>query len=293
MVARKKAGASGETGTDIVDWEKEMREQAAIAAAAQRSGGGGGKFFSIQGGILQFEQNPMPGNQMAVIIIAHILENSWYEGAYDPSTPASPKCFAFGQHEEAMEPHSKVDEEDYFERQHDVCQGCPRNEWGSAPTGRGKDCKNVVRIAVIPAGVYKPKGSGRNVTYELELFDDEAHFARAEVAYLKVPVMSVKNFSKYVKQLANDIGRPPHGVLTNIYIEPDPKSQYKVMFELIDNVDSDLLPTIMNRHKAEKATIDFPYNPPLDEDDRAGAAPAKSNNKLRGKAGANRAKAKR
>lgn len=287
MVARKKAA---ETGTEIVDWEKEMREQAAVAAAAQRSGGGGGKFFSLQGGILQFDGNPMPGNQMAVIVIGYVMENSWYDGPFDPSSPASPKCFAFAQHEEALEPHPKVDEDDYFERQHDVCNGCPRNEWGSAPTGRGKDCKNLMRLAVIPAGVYKPQGKGRNVTFDLDMFDDEAHYARAEVAYIKLPVMSVKNFTKYVKQLAGDLARPPHGVVTNIYLEPDPKSQFKVMFELIDNVGSDLLPTVMQRHKAEMAVIDFPYSPPLEEEEER--APAKSNNKLKG-GGARKAAGKR
>lgn len=278
MVTKKKA-----PGTEIVDWEAEMAAQAEIAAGAQRSGGGGGKFFSMQAGVLSFDGNPLPGNQMAVIILADIMENSWYEGAYDPNVPASPKCFAFAKHEEALEPHTQVDQDDYFERQHAVCNGCPRNEWGSAPTGRGKDCKNVARLAMIPAGAYKAKGSGRNVTYELETFDDPSHFAKAEAAFLKLPVMSVKNYTKYVKQLAADMRRPPHGVITNVYLEPDAKSQFKVMFEVLDVVDSDLLATIMNRHKAEQAGIDFPYSPPMERDEGT-PTPQKSNNKLRGKA---------
>lgn len=266
-------------GTDIVDWEAEMKAQAEIAKGAQRSSGGGGKFFSTQAGVLSFDKTPLPGNQMAVIILADIMENSWYEGEYDPSTPASPKCFAFGKHEDAMEPHVKVDQDAYFERQHDVCNGCPRNEWGSASKGRGKDCKNVMRLAMIPAGQYKEKGSGRNKSVEYEPYEEEEHFARAEAAFLKLPVTSVKNYAKYVKQLADDIGRPPHGVITNIWLEPDPKTQYKVMFEVMDKLDTDLLPTIMNRHKAEQATIDFPYSTPIEEED---AKPAKSNNKLKG-----------
>lgn len=275
MAAKKKPG------TEVVDWEKQMAQDAEIAAGAQRSSGGGGKFFSLKSGVLSFDDNPLPGNQMAVIILADIMENSWYDGPYDPSTPASPKCFAFGHSEEAMEPHVRVDEDDYFERQHAQCSGCPRAEWGSAPTGRGKDCKNVMRLALIPAGIYKGKGSGRNQTFELEMIDDVAHFAKAEAAYLKVPVMSVKNYSKYVKQLAADMRRPPHGVVTNIYVEPDPKSQFAVKFEVLDTVDSDLLPTIMNRHKAERASLDFPYAPPLDDQEQT---PVRSNNKLRGKA---------
>lgn len=281
MVNKSKSKAPG---TEVVDWEEQMRQQAELAASAQRSSGGGGKFFSMQAGVLKFDGNELPGNQMAVIILADIMENSWYDGPYNPDVPASPKCFAFAKSENDLEPHEKVDQDDYFERQNDVCNGCPRNEWGSAPVGKGKDCKNVMRLAMIPAGQYKAQGSGRNKTFELDLFDDETHFAKAEAAFMKLPVMSVKNYSKYVKQLANDLGRPPHGVVTLVYLEPDPKSQFRVSFELIGTVDNDLLPTIMQRHSAEQASIDFPYSPPMEGDDQA--APQKANNKIRGKTAA-------
>lgn len=279
MAARNKAK---EPGTEVVDWQKEMEQQAELAAGAQRSAGGGGKFFSTQAGVLQYDGTPLPGNQMAVIVLADIMENSYYDGPFDPSTPASPKCFAFGHDEDEMEPHDAVDKDEYFERQAEACAGCPMNEWGSADTGKGKACKNVMRLALIPAGQYKPVGKGRNVTFEYEQYEDEAHFAKADVAFLKLPVMSVKNYAKYVKQLAGDLRRPPHGVVTNIYIEPDPKSQYKLMFELVDTVEDDLMPTVMKRHKAEKDSLDFPYQPPQD-DENAGRGTAKANNKLRGK----------
>lgn len=272
-----------EPGTEVVDWEKQMEEQARIAAEAQRSSGGGGKFFSMQAGVLSFDGTPLPGNQMAVIILADIMENSWYDGPYDPNTPASPKCFAFAKHEDALEPHVKVDQDEYFERQHDTCNGCPRNEWGSAPVGKGKDCKNVMRLSMIPAGVYKQQGKGRNATYELELYDEDAHFAKAEEAFMKLPVMSVKNYSVYVKMLAADVRRPPHGVITNIYLEPDPKSQFRVMFELIEPVSSEYLNTIMQRHKAAQSAIDFPYSPPIDKDEQDTGRTTASSNKLRGK----------
>jgi hypothetical protein len=51
------------------------------------------------------------------------------------------------------------------------------------------------------------------------------------------------------------------------------------MFEAIDKAPKDLLQTLVQRHAAENASIDFPYSPPRDEEE---AAPAKANNKLRG-----------
>lgn len=274
MVARKTKS------TEVLDWQKEMEQQAELAAGAQRASGGGGKFFSIKGGILSYDGTPMPGNQMAVIVLADILENSYYETAYDPDTPASPVCFAFAKHEEALEPHSAVDNDPYFKRQHDVCRGCPQNEWGSARTGRGKACGNVQRLAMIPAGLYQAQGKGRNITYELEQYDDPEHFAKAEVAFMKLSVMNVRHYATFVKQVAADLRRPPHGIMVNVFVEPDPKSQFRVGFELIDNVPDEFMSIIMKRHAAEQAGMDFPYSPPQVAED---AAPAKSANKLRGK----------
>lgn len=263
-------------GREVVDWEKQMEEQAAVAAAAQRSTGGGGKFFSMKAGQLSFDGNPFPGNQMAVIVLAYTLENSWYDGPYDPNTPASPRCFAFGMDEKTLEPHPKVDEEEYFERQNDECSGCPRNEWGSADTGRGKACKNVVRLAMIPAGEYVSKG-GRNAGLDLTLYDDPEHFAKADVAFMKLPVMSVANWTKFVKQVAADLRRPPHGIIVNLVVVPDAKAQFKVEFEVIDNVPNELLPVIMQRHGAEQASIDFPYSPPMEDE---APTPNKASSKL-------------
>lgn len=271
-------------GTAVVDWEKEMEAQAALAAGAQRStGGGGGKFFSTAAGVLSFDGNPMPGNRMVVVVIADVLENSYYDGPYDPSTPASPVCFAFAKEEDELEPHTAVDNDPYFERQNDVCAGCPQNEWGSAPTGKGKACKNVQRLALLPAGHFVEKGSGRNKSLEFDgVIDDEDHYATAEEAFIKLPVMSVKNYATYVKELFATLKRPPHGVFTEMWLEPDAKSQYKVMFEVVDKVPNNLLPIIMERHAKIQASIDFPYSPPQE---REAAQPAKSSstNKLRGK----------
>lgn len=271
------------TGTDVVDWEKEMEAQAAVAASQQRATGGGGKFFSTAAGVLSFDGAPMPGNRMAVVILAGIMENSYYDGPFDPSTPASPVCFAFGTDESEMEPHTAVDNDAYFARQNDVCNGCPQNEWGSAPTGKGKACKNVMRLSLLLAGTFSEKGSGRSKSLDFDgLIDDEDHYSTAEEAYLKLPVMSVKNYANFVKQVAADLKRPPHGVFVEVWVEPDPKSQYRVMFEVIDKVPNHLLKTIMARHDKAKASIDFPYSPPQND---AADQPAKSSsaNKLRGK----------
>jgi hypothetical protein len=266
-------------GTAIVDWEKEMAAQAEIAAGGQRSSGGG-KFFSMRAGQLTFDGEPLPGNQVPVIILADIIENYYYDKPFDPDVPASPICFAFAHSESEMEPHEAVDQDDYFERQSETCRTCPKNEWGSAPVGRGKACKNSMRLAMIPAGVYKPQGKGRNAGLELELYDDTDDYEKSEIAYMKLPVMSVRNYSTFVRDVATNMRRPPHGIITNIAVVPDPRSQFKVEFEVIEEIDNELIAIIMARHATAKAGIDFPYTPPPADE----APPPVENKKLRRRA---------
>jgi hypothetical protein len=84
---------------------------------------------------------------------------------------------------------------------------------------------------------------------------------------MKLPVMSVRNYSMFVRGLATELERPPHGVFANIAVEPDPKSQFKVMFEVIGAVPDALMPIIMRRHSLVEAEIGFPYTPPQSRDE--------------------------
>ena len=254
--------------TAIANWKEEMAQQAKQAVEAEKLTGGG-KFFSTAAGILSFDDTPLPGNMIACIIVDSIAENVFYGTKYDPDNRTPPKCFAFSRDEEGndqeIQPHPIVDKEtDTFERQADECDGCPMNEWGSADTGRGKACGNRRRLAIIPAGAYKSLGKGKG--FDLEMFDDPDIFAKADLAFMKLPVTSVKGYSQYVHSLADQFDRPPHGVFTTISLEQDPKSQFKVVFELLEEIPDELMPTIMARHKTARKEIAFPYTPFTEDD---------------------------
>ena len=243
-----------ETGTAVINWEEELAKQAEAAAAAEPVTGGG-QFFSIKSGILQFDGQPLPGNQACVIIVDAIYENVFYGEEYDPDSPQGPTCFAFGRADDEMAPHELVVAgKGTFEAQHEECEGCPMNEWGSASRGKGKACRNTRRLALLPAGTYDNKGN-------LDVFDDLEHFQKTALAYLKLPVTSVKGYATFVSQTAAVLKRPPHAVLTRVSVVPDPKTQFKVLFEALDKVPNELIPTLMERHQGAKALIDFPYSP--------------------------------
>jgi hypothetical protein len=254
------------------------------------AGGGGGRFFGLRAGQLSFDDATFPGNQIACVIVDHIMENIFYEGDFDPDQKNPPTCYAFGRDATTMGPPDTVDEHDEFTRQADICANCVQNEWGSALKGKGKACSNRRRLGLVPAGTYTPVKNGG---HDLELIDDASHFAKADMAFLKVPVMSVKGFSAYVKQVAEMYGRPLYGVITRIYLEPDPKSQFRVKFEVLDVVPDEMMPAIMARHNSLKNEIDFPYLPRSD-DDEPEQKPARANNKLgKGKTPVKKATAKR
>lgn len=55
---------------------------------------------------------------------------------------------------------------------------------------------------------------------------------------MKVPVMSIKNFSKYVNEVRANTNRPVWGVVTTIKVVPDVKSQFRVTFQQQQTINS-------------------------------------------------------
>lgn len=242
------------TGTAVAKWDEEL------AALAQKAKGledsvGGGNFISTKGGRLTYQGAEIPGNSMNVIIVDHILENHMYEGRFDPDTPQSPICFAFGEDEDDMVPH-----EASADPKCESCKDCPFNEWGSADQGKGKACKNIRRLAVIPE-------------------DGMEDIESAELAMIKVPVTSVKGWAGYVRQIADTLGRPPLGVVTEISLVPDSKTQFKMQFSLVEKIeDGDVLKALIDKRSKAASDLRTPYAPTPEEE----APPARGRGKAAG-----------
>lgn len=254
--------------TALVDINKKWESQAAKAVAEVPATGG--TFLSTKGGMLTYGDMAMPGNQVCVIILDAILENTAYEGKYDPDNKAPPKCYAFGRLDEQkdMAPHSSMEQfPDYFVPQSESCATCPLNEYGSADTGRGKACQNRARLALLPAGAYMPKPRSRD--FDLDIYTDAEHYQTADIAHLKLPVLSVKNYFKFVNDVATAHHRPPHGVIARVYLEPDPKSQFKVCFEMLEKIPDELAEIVMRRNEEAMAQKIGGYQPPQDRAEAA------------------------
>lgn len=241
------------TTTAVALNDEQLRQFAQAYVETERSVATGA-FFGLRGGILTYEGAPVTDNKMCVVIVDYILENAYFAEAFDADTITPPKCYAYGRNESEMAPHQMVLEAGHSQAgQSGKCHDCRHNAFGSADVGKGKACGNRRRLALIPAGTYKDG--------KLTLFTKPEQF-QAPLAYLKLPVTSVKDFSAYVKQVATLLGVPPFGVLTTIAVVPDAKSQFKVQFHVqqkVTDLNPALLSVIMQRHEEAKQAIVMPY----------------------------------
>lgn len=231
-------GVAEQPGTSVAtaaSWEDELAQFATEAAETEAIGG---TFVSLQSGRLSISKNPVAGNKLDCIIIASCFENAIYPpGKFNPEKPVPPMCYAFGEDEDTMAPHKDVKKPLATS-----CAVCPNNVWND--DGSGKNCKNVRRLALLPA----------------DCINDPSKIAATEQLYMKLPVTSVKAWGKYVHGVAACYKRPPFAVVTTIGTEPDAKTQFKVTLTCKEVVPVGAATTaLIEAHKASLKTIGFPY----------------------------------
>jgi len=233
-----------------VKYDEELARRAAFYKEAEAATGAG-KFLSVRAGQMSFQGSPVNGNKLDIVILDAVFENAYYEGEFDADNPASPVCYAFSHDGKDMKPHEASPK-----KQHAQCGQpgqpgcCPRNEFGTAERGRGKACKNIRRLAIIP--VSKP-------------FTPES-VGKSEVAFFKVPVTSVTAYAVHVKQVADLLKKPPLGVVTTLGCQPDPKKQVAVTFGVAAEIkDQKLGSALMNKADSVGGLLVAPY--PVFEDE--------------------------
>lgn len=243
-MAKEKGGAlAKKAGTALINVEQELLAQANVARATEESVQTG-QFFGTRAGVLSFNGAPIKDNKMQVIVIDHILANMYYPEKFDSKNPTPPVCYAFGRNDKQLAPHEKSSN-----KQHEQCSGCPQNEWGTADTGKGKACKNSRRLACMSASVLEKAGA----------IED------AQVAYLGVPVTSVKGWAGYVRQVADTFGVPPLGVITEVSLVPDTKDQFKMVFRCVERItDKKVLGLLLAKSRLVGKDIAFPF-PEMEE----------------------------
>jgi hypothetical protein len=268
-------------GGELSAFEQEMAQYANEVAKTEASTGSG-NFFSLRAGQLAFNGQPMPGNEMAVVIVDYIFENVYYEGEWDPDDVRPPRCFSFSREGYDMTPHESVVKAGHA--QNDRCEAsgeplCKWNKFNSADKGRGKACRNTRRLALIPAGTAVPNERPGTYIY----FTDPAQFADSPVGFLRLPVTSVKNWGMYAKSAAGALRRPYFGISTRVMVFPDKDTQVRVEFKPIDVLSEDIVRVVMRRKAEVAPIIESPYGISSERaaDGEASPPPAKNKKSAR------------
>jgi len=119
---------------------------------------------------------------------------TFYKNAFNPKVKAKPDCFAIGMEENEMRPDAASPKPQHGES----CESCPQNAWKSA-VGGGKRCKNMYRIAIIPAD----------------------NFDASAIRLLMLPPTSIKNLNNYINNLAENRDLVPAQVVTTISLDSE------------------------------------------------------------------------
>ncbi len=206
--------------TAIVPWDQKFAQYAKESKEQVKNVGTGGVGVKFGRGSIAVGGTTVPGGKLECVIVASCALNAWYASDYDPNEAAPPDCYAFANvvGAEDMAPHEQAPD-----KQCATCIECEKNQFGSAKTGRGKACNNTVRLGLLLA---KDCEGGEDA-------------ASAELATAKVSPTNTKHWAGYVKMLADDHGRPPWAVITEVSSHDDPKTQIRLEFKMVELIEDD------------------------------------------------------
>jgi len=236
------------------EFQRELAASAKAEAATERPQT---SKLSIRGGILAYEGNNMPDNQMDVVVVSAAYINTFYIDRFNADNPRPPKCFAVGLAEPnekgvLVQPHMEAHAVTTGNRPENTgeegnCATCAMGQWKSDPNGgKGKACKEKRRIVVIPR----------------DAINSAEDVAKAEMASLDIPVMSVANWATYINKLAASTNLPFYAVVTKLGVVPDPRSQYRVTFDGVGAIPSkDVIRAIQARRDEANVLATAPFEP--------------------------------
>lgn len=226
----------------LTNWDEELAKAAEQSIEMEKSTKVG-TFISLQGGVMTYLDQPLTNNSFNGVVLAAALEQVYYENGWNPDAPTGPSCFAFGIDSNNMVPDASIPEP----MNHD-CKSCPKNAWGTAVNAagkpaKGKACKTKRRLIVIP--------------FNQEMTSED--IMNAEVAYISIPTMSIKNWANYIRKVTLTHRRPFWAMATKVFLTPDKKTQFQVHFDPIAIINVDLLGSLKSKVEEASKLIMIPY----------------------------------
>ena len=238
----------------------------------------GARSISTRGGTFKIGEEDI-GDFMELCIIDWVFSNTFYAGAWNSQVTRGPACAAIGRDDhDHLVPFSG----EGFSPVHDACGDCPKNEWGSDPTGgKGKHCKNAVRMVVAAVDdVRTAQAEGKSA-------------AQVDAYYMSVPVTSVQGLMKVISIIEGKLGEVC-AAQTNVTNEALPSGGHKLTFmpaaTTFPSADDEYIGFLNELMEANHPML--MEAPRMEEEDEKAPSPNKSSRRP-GKAASKKAAAKK
>lgn len=186
----------------------------------------GKRFTVIRGDEKKVVMNPLDPSSTAQYIdvvlvrVPKFTAKAYYSGTYsaDNEEAQTPICFSST---------GIIPDQGCAQPQSACCKTCPKNAWGSAVdakgiAGKGKACRDAVRLAIAPRGSLK------------------------ETMLLRVPPTSIKALGDYGSKLTKH-NVPYMAAVTRIKFDPNETAQ-KLVFEPVGFLDEDQFRLVQEEH---------------------------------------------
>jgi len=223
--------ATKNTGTSVVLWEEELAKAAQEEAQGEKVSN---NYFTVKPSKISFMGSDL-GPSVDVVILDALYDRAMYPGQFGEAK--SPVCYSYSKDGIGMVPHDAA-----MDKQSESCDGCQWNKFGTAVVGKGKACREYRRLAVISAN---------------ELSSEEV--PEAILGIIKVAPTSMKNYSDYVRTLANVVKRPVWAVTTTITSVPDPQKQFTLTFKVGVPLSQEVVAAIRARLPSAAESNSAPY----------------------------------
>jgi hypothetical protein len=203
VATRPKSGALALPDELSDELEKYINRDKASASGA----GGGMSFIRTRGGQFAFNDAVLE-QPLRVVVLGAVRENLYYPKDFDPDVSQSPSCFALDVKgdETAMGPPA-----DLKTKEAEKCSECWANAFRSAERGKGKACKNNVRMVLLP-------------------YQEGVDFSKVTGARLSVPPTSLKNWSAYTNKVTEGMRAPLFAVITELTTQPAERGGFTMDF---------------------------------------------------------------
>jgi len=224
---------------ELSSLEKKLMER--IKSAQEEIKGDGSNLirFDSRGFVYQGAEL---GMSLDVVVLGSCFEKTYYDAPFDreASTAVDPLCWALGEDSKNLSPKASLKT-----KLSDACRTCSMSEWIDGRKAKdeiGNQCRDYRRVAVVP------------------WLEDQAAPDLSEIALIRIPPTSLKNFATYITRVYRFLGQDPIQLVTRFEIDQT-ESYGKIQIpSIVETIEDRETVADLQALPAEAVLADVPYS---------------------------------